>query len=119
MIEQGWTHIPSLVNSAADELAFIARSHILSILLMGYILVAFVFALAYQAVGGTPVDSLSENFYFSLTTFATVGYGDIAPRGFGRVLACIEMISGVAYNVLAIGGGAAYLMDLGKQTSND
>jgi hypothetical protein len=112
---EGWTKVPALVNTAADELAFAARSHILFTLLAGYVLIAFVFSLAYQAVEGSPVDSLGENFYFSLTTLATVGYGDISPQGFGRVLACIEMVAGVAYSVLAIGGGTAYLLDLGKQ----
>jgi hypothetical protein len=116
---KGWTHVPSFVTSAADELAFAARSHILSTLLIGYVLIAFVFALAYQAVEGTQANSVSGNFYFSLTTFATVGYGDITPRGFGRVLACFEMVSGVAYNVLAIGGGAAYLLELGREASKD
>lgn len=112
--KEGMTQIPSLMNSAADELALAARSHILSTLLLGYILIAFVFALAYKAVDESPAITISESFYFSLTTLATVGYGDISPQGFGRVLACVEMISGVAYNVLAIGGGAAYLLDLGK-----
>ncbi|MBK7496483.1 MAG: two pore domain potassium channel family protein [Candidatus Omnitrophica bacterium] len=114
-----WARIPMIINTAADELALAARSHILSTLLAGYILIAVVFALAYQAVEGTPAGSILTNVYFSLTTLATVGYGDISPRGFGRVLACIEMISGVAYQVLAIGGGAAYLLDLGKNQPSE
>ena len=112
--EEESTRIPVLMNTAVDELALVARSYILFTLLAGYVLIACVFALAYQAVEGTPAGSILTNFYFSLTTLATVGYGDISPRGFGRVLACIEMISGVAYQVLAIGGGAAYLLELGK-----
>jgi hypothetical protein len=110
---------PPSMNTAADELALAARSHILFTLLAGYVLIAFVFALAYQAVEGTPADSFKANFYFSLTTLSTVGYGDISPRDFGRALACIEMISGVAYQVLAIGGGAAHLLELGKHNPRD
>jgi hypothetical protein len=102
-------------ETSLDRLVFAARSLILYTLLAGYLVVALVFALAYDALEVTPVDSLLANFYFSLTTLATVGYGDIAPLGFGRLLACIEMVTGLTYQVVAIGGGMAYFMSLGKE----
>ena len=39
----------------------------------------------------TPWTSL----YFSVVTISTLGYGDIIPRGFSKVLACLEVIFGL------------------------
>ena len=61
-------------------------------------LVVLTFALAYGMCLDVPSDDLSsicgqpflekeERVYFSLVTFTTLGYGDISPTGFGRMLA--------------------------------
>jgi len=36
-----------------------------------------------------------EAFYFSVVTFTTVGYGDITPLGFSKLIASIEAFSGL------------------------
>ena len=39
--------------------------------------------------------NLGEAFYFSVITFTTVGYGDIAPVGLCKLIATLEAFSGV------------------------
>jgi hypothetical protein len=65
----------------------------------------FLFALFYRIaghidqgplMGGRPID-LWNCIYFSVVTFTSLGYGDIVPRGFSKVIACIEVIVGLAY----------------------
>ncbi|NYZ16786.1 two pore domain potassium channel family protein [Azospirillum sp. RWY-5-1] len=48
-------------------------------------------------VHGQPRDvTLTEGLYFSLVTFATVGYGDISPMtGAVRIVAAVEIVAGV------------------------
>jgi hypothetical protein len=53
-----------------------------------------------------PNDSSSSFFnvlYFSLVTFTTLGYGDILPVGFGRLMASATAISGLLLAALFIG----------------
>jgi len=97
---------------AVDQLAVLTRSMVFYTLVVGYVALALVFALAYDARDCTTAEGFMENAYFSLTTLTTVGYGDISPHGFGRLLACVEMIAGLSYQVLAIGGGMAYVSGL-------
>ena len=35
--------------------------------------------------------------YFSVVTFTSLGYGDIVPHGFGKILACLEVMLGLAF----------------------
>jgi hypothetical protein len=106
-------------QSAVDQLAVVTRSMVFYTLLSGYVVLAMVFGLTYDALEVTTADTLANNIYFSLTTLTTVGYGDIQPVGFGRLLASVEMIVGLTYQVLAIGGGMAYVSGLGKAKSSD
>ena len=103
--------------SAVDQLAVVTRSMVFYTLLTGYILLAAVFGLTYHALEVTTTDSLLGNVYFSLTTLTTVGYGDIQPIGFGRLIASVEMVVGLTYQVLAIGGGMAYVSSLSTSKS--
>ncbi|WP_163580932.1 potassium channel family protein [Gracilibacillus saliphilus] len=41
-----------------------------------------------------PFETLAHSFYFSGVTLMTVGYGDITPIGWGRLLALIESLIG-------------------------
>ena len=104
---------------AVDQLAVAARSMVFYTLLIGYLLLASVFALTYDALGITTDDTLWGNLYFSLTTLTTVGYGDVQPVGFGRFIASVEMVAGLTYQVLAIGGGMAYVSGLSNRTDSD
>jgi potassium channel LctB len=42
----------------------------------------------------SPFETLAHSFYFSGVTLMTVGYGDITPVGWGRLLALIESLIG-------------------------
>lgn len=56
------------------------------------------------AVGGTPkVLDMGELIYFSFTTLATVGFGDITPMLIqSRFLTILEMVTGVMYVAILI-----------------
>ncbi|WP_079129213.1 potassium channel family protein [Streptomyces qaidamensis] len=66
----------------------------------------------------------TDSLYFTLTTFTTVGYGDVAPRTqTGRVLAMVQMaggllLVGVAARILA-GAVQAGLRRRGREPSDD
>jgi hypothetical protein len=119
---RGATPLPSQLTSllpqefvtkpAVDQLAIVTRSMVLYTLLCGYVLLAAAFGLTYDALELTTAKTLPDNLYFSLTTLTTVGYGDLHPLGFGRAIASVEMIAGLTYQVLAIGGGMAYVSGL-------
>jgi|GEM_PF-2467561 len=44
-----------------------------------------------------------DTFYFSVVTFATLGYGDIAAKGAGRLLVIAEVMSGMFFMAVFIG----------------
>jgi inward rectifier potassium channel len=72
------------------------------------IAINIIFALLYFASPGSIANvapgSLSENFFFSLQTLATVGYGVMAPQTvYGHVVASIEIFCGMAYTAIMTG----------------
>jgi hypothetical protein len=63
------------------------------------------FAIMYKATG-LGSDRALDNFsyvYFSVMTMTTVGYGDIRPVAWGRVIAVFQALSGYMYLGLFIG----------------
>jgi inward rectifier potassium channel len=51
-----------------------------------------------------PGGNFTRAFFFSVQTFATIGYGQIAPNGFAaNVLVTVEALVGVMFQVLATG----------------
>ena len=78
-----------------------------------YLLINFIFAAAYLACGsgalaGTGAASmggpLGQAFFFSVETFATIGYGQIAPIGTAaNTVVTIEALVGLMYQALATG----------------
>lgn len=47
--------------------------------------------------------SILDYLYFSVATFATLGYGDITPQGISKLLAIIEVLSGMFLAAVFIG----------------
>lgn len=47
--------------------------------------------------------TLLDYLYFSVVTFATLGYGDILPIGFSKILVIIEVLSGMFFVAIFIG----------------
>lgn len=85
----------------------------LTLVVAAYFLLNLVFALAFMASGsdalvGPGAEMLggrfSQAFYFSVQTFATIGYGQIGPNGFvPNLLVTIEALVGLMYQALATG----------------
>jgi voltage-gated potassium channel len=79
------------------------------VIALGLPLLLVLFAATYITVAGQQADAFSEplnrtdGLYFTMTTFATVGYGDIVPlTQLARALVMIQMLVGlVAVGVIA------------------
>lgn len=79
------------------------------VIALGLPLLLVLFAATYITVDGQQTDAFSEplsrtdGLYFTVTTFATVGYGDITPRTeLARSLVTIQMLVGlIAVGVIA------------------
>lgn len=48
-------------------------------------------------------EGLTGAIYFSIVTFTSLGYGDFQPVGFGRVIASLVVLTGLALTALLIG----------------
>ena len=65
-----------------------------------YLLVNVIFATAYflgdHAINNAHAGSFSDNFFFSVETLATVGYGNMSPATlYGHIVATLEIITGM------------------------
>ena len=72
--------------------------------IMAHIVEIWMFAIAYYflinivgmgSLKGNFNGSLNDCFYFSISTYTTVGYGDIEPYGHVRFLAGLEALTGL------------------------
>ena len=96
-----------------QQLLTVTWTGFFAILVALYLLINALFALAYYAEGSTALmgpgaDMLgghfSQAFFFSVQTFATIGYGQIGPNGFGaNALVTIEALVGLMFQALATG----------------
>ena len=72
-----------------------------------FLLLNFLFAIAYRAVGGivgARPDSLADHFFFSVQTMGTIGYGTMHPESSAaEALVTAEVIVGVSLVALASG----------------
>jgi hypothetical protein len=62
-------------------------------LLILHLLQITVWAICYQWVGCLP--DFETAFYYSATSYSTVGYGDVVPEGKWRVLGAMEAVTGI------------------------
>jgi hypothetical protein len=68
-------------------------------------LIILISAFFYWILSGTNQNNISfwNSLYFSIISITTVGYGDIAPVGVGKIIACGEIITGVILMSIFIG----------------
>jgi inward rectifier potassium channel len=95
------------------QLLTISWSGFLAIVSAVYLALNIVFGLAYLACGpdalletgrATLGGSFSRAFFFSIETFATIGYGQIAPNGTAaNLVVTVEGLVGLMYQALATG----------------
>ena len=91
----------------------ISWSGFLGIVGASYITLNFLFAVAYLACGeqalvgaGTAMfgGAFGRAFFFSIETFATIGYGQMAPNGVpANLVVTVEALAGLMYQALATG----------------
>lgn len=62
-------------------------------LLMLHLLQILVWAACYQWSGCFP--DYTTSFYYSATSYSTVGYGDVIPPGNWRILGAVEAVTGI------------------------
>ena len=96
-----------------QQLLTVSWTGFFAIVVALYLLINALFALAYFAEGSTALmgpgaDMLgghfSQAFFFSVQTFATIGYGQIGPNGFvANALVTIEALVGLIFQALATG----------------
>src|ERR1700686_4705984 len=95
------------------QLLTISWSGFLGLVGLLYLVLNLVFAVAYLACGpdallGAGATMLggrfSQAFFFSIQTFATIGYGQIAPNGMAaNAVVTVEALVGLMYQALATG----------------
>jgi inward rectifier potassium channel len=112
----------NVVRSGLSFLESFAPYHLLlsiswygffGIVTASYVAINLVFAFAYLACGsdalvGSGVGMMGgrfgQAFFFSVETFATIGYGQIAPNGVpANIMVTIEALVGLMYQALATG----------------
>jgi len=73
---------------------------------LAFLTINTIFALLYWLGGGSVLHagSLADDFFFSVQTMCTIGYGVMAPRGlYANVLATLEAFTGVVTFAIATG----------------
>lgn len=99
--------------NAFHYLINISWTKFLLIVFAGFVCVNLLFALLYQlagienlsnAAGRDGMQSFLNTFFFSVQTFATVGYGGIHPTGiFSNIISALESMTGILSFALATG----------------
>jgi inward rectifier potassium channel len=96
-----------------QQLIAVSWTGFFTLVLTLYLIINVVFAFLYLAAGPTALvgsrpgmfgGSFSQAFFFSIQTFATIGYGQIGPNGFlANVLVTFEALVGLMSQALATG----------------
>lgn len=74
------------------------------------LMIIFLFAGAYSAnshdfeiYGKKTTISFEDALYFSTITFTTVGYGELTPTGYNKLISSIQAITGMVLNIAFVG----------------
>jgi inward rectifier potassium channel len=96
-----------------QEMLSVSWSGFFAIVLVLYLIINLVFASVYLALGPTALigtrpemfgGAFSQAFFFSIQTFATIGYGQIGPNGFlANGVVTVEALVGLMSQALATG----------------
>jgi inward rectifier potassium channel len=96
-----------------QQLLTISWTGFFAMVLVVYLLINLVFAVTYVASGADALvgpgsnmlgGQFSQAFFFSVQTFATIGYGQIGPNGFlANAIVTIEALVGLMFQALATG----------------
>ncbi len=97
------------------------RTLVLSFL--NYIELLVCFGILYSTLEGSLIGSVGwlDDLYFSVVTQLTIGYGDIHPVGWARVVSVLQGLVSVAFTILIFGRIVAVLPRIGSvmKHSND
>jgi inward rectifier potassium channel len=95
------------------QLLTISWSGYFGVVSLSYLILNLVFAVAFVACGSNALlgpgaamlgGRFSTAFFFSVQTFATIGYGQIGPNGFAaNMVVTVEALVGLMYQALATG----------------
>src|SRR5580765_7316179 len=96
-----------------QQLLTVSWTGFFAVVIVVYLLLNLIFAAAYFAAGADALvgpgaamlgGQFSQAFFFSVQTFATIGYGQIAPNGMAaNVVVTVEALVGLMYQALATG----------------
>jgi inward rectifier potassium channel len=88
----------------------LSNTRFIALLVTGYLLINLIFSLGYLAcgpealVGDAHVNAFAKAFFFSVDTFATIGYGNVVPLGLAaNLLVTLEAMVGLLSFALATG----------------
>jgi hypothetical protein len=102
VVKKNKKRLKTFIGSFIDKLSYGKIAKYIFALLFGS-------ALYYWALNpfkhGTDNENLTflSSIYFSIITFSSLGYGDISPIGFGRLIASVEILSGLSMTAIFIG----------------
>ena len=70
-------------------------SHLLQVLLYALVYLGLEHVGGFGTIGGDRGHSLEDAFYFSITSYTTLGIGDLYPTGALRIISGIEALNGL------------------------
>lgn len=76
-------------------LAFAMVSHLLQVLLYAAAFYGMLRTGGFGDIGGVTNPSFADMFYFSITSYTTLGIGDLYPHGAIRIVSGIEALNGL------------------------